>query len=138
MRVEKRKLRAPEIGRVRLNCSALSFRQLRGRVVLVDFWDYTRATCIPTLPDVQAWHEDYRDNGLTAIGFHAPEFTFAQSQSDTCGTPLERGIREFGPTYPMAVDSNHEVGKAFANRDWPTALRMRARSWATRHAGMLW
>jgi thiol-disulfide isomerase/thioredoxin len=133
VRVEKRKLRAPEIGRVWLNCSALSFLELRGRVVLGDFWDYTCANCIPTLPDVQAWHEDYKDNGLTAIGFHAPEFTFAQSQSD-----LEGGIREFGPTYPMVVNSNREIGKAFANRDWPAALRMRARSWSARHAGMLW
>jgi thiol-disulfide isomerase/thioredoxin len=57
MRVEKGRVRAPEIGRVWLNSPPLSLRQLRGRVVLVDFWDYTCVNCIRTLPYVQAWHE---------------------------------------------------------------------------------
>jgi thiol-disulfide isomerase/thioredoxin len=115
MRVEKGKVRAPEIGRVWLNSTPLSFRQLRGRAVLVDFWDYTCVNCIRTLPYVQAWHERYRDKGLTVIGVHTPEFTFAQYESN-----VERGIREFGLTYPIVIDSNREIWKAFANRYWPT------------------
>jgi thiol-disulfide isomerase/thioredoxin len=115
MRVDKGKVRAPEIGRAWLNSPALSFRQLRGRVVLVDFWDYTCVNCIRTLPYVQAWHERYRDKGLTVIGVHTPEFTFAQYESN-----VERGIREFGLTYPIVIDSNREIWKAFANRYWPT------------------
>ena len=115
MRVEKGKVRAPEIGRVWLNSTPLSFRQLRGRVVLVDFWDYTCVNCIRTLPYVQSWHERYRDKGLTVIGVHTPEFTFAQYESN-----VERGIREFGLTYPIVIDSNREIWKAFANRYWPT------------------
>ena len=115
MRVEKGKVRAPEIGRVWLNSSPLSFRQLRGRAVLVDFWDYTCVNCIRTLPYVQAWHERYRDKGLTVIGVHTPEFTFAQYESN-----VERGIREFGLTYPIVIDSNREIWTAFANRYWPT------------------
>jgi thiol-disulfide isomerase/thioredoxin len=115
MRVEKGKVRAPEIGRVWFNSTPLSFRQLRGRVVLVDFWDYTCVNCIRTLPYVQAWHERYRDKGLTVIGVHTPEFTFAQYESN-----VERGIREFGLTYPVVIDSNREIWKAFANRYWPT------------------
>ncbi|MFZ0320518.1 MAG: redoxin domain-containing protein [Candidatus Sulfotelmatobacter sp.] len=115
MRVEKGQVRAPEIGRVWLNSTPLSFRQLRGRVVLVDFWDYTCLNCIRTLPYVQAWHERYRDMNLTVIGVHTPEFTFAQYESN-----VERGIREFGLTYPIVVDSNREIWKAFANRYWPT------------------
>jgi thiol-disulfide isomerase/thioredoxin len=115
MRVEKGKVRAPEIGRVWLNSTPLSFRQLRGRVVLVDFWDYTCVNCIRTLPYVQAWHEKYRDKGLTVIGVHTPEFTFAQYESN-----VERGIREFGLTYPIVIDSNREIWTAFANRYWPT------------------
>ena len=115
MRVEKGKVRAPEIGRVWLNSPALSFRQLRGRAVLVDFWDYTCVNCIRTLPYVQAWHERYRDKGLTVIGVHTPEFTFAQYESN-----VEHGIREFGLTYPIVVDNNREIWKAFANRYWPT------------------
>jgi thiol-disulfide isomerase/thioredoxin len=98
-----------------LNSSPLSFRQLRGRVVLVDFWDYTCVNCIRTLPYVQAWHERYQAQGLTVIGVHTPEFTFAQYESN-----VERGIREFGLTYPIVVDSNREIWKAFANRYWPT------------------
>jgi thiol-disulfide isomerase/thioredoxin len=115
MRVEKGKVRAPEIGRVWLNSPPLSFRQLRGRVVLVDFWDYTCVNCIRTLPYVQAWHERYGNKGLTVIGVHTPEFTFAQYESN-----IERGIREFGLTYPIVVDSDREIWKAFANRYWPT------------------
>lgn len=115
MKVEKGKVRAPEIGRVWLNSPPLSFRQLRGRAVLVDFWDYTCVNCIRTLPYVQAWHERYKDKGLTVIGVHTPEFTFAQYESN-----VERGIREFGLTYPIVVDSDREIWKAFANRYWPT------------------
>jgi thiol-disulfide isomerase/thioredoxin len=115
MRVEKGKVRAPEIGRQWLNSPPLSFRQLRGRVVLVDFWDYTCVNCIRTLPYVQAWHERYGSKGLTVIGVHTPEFTFAQYESN-----VERGIREFGLTYPVVGDSDREIWKAFANRYWPT------------------
>jgi thiol-disulfide isomerase/thioredoxin len=115
MKVEKGKVRAPEIGRLWLNSPPLSFRQLRGRVVLVDFWDYTCVNCIRTLPYVQAWHERYGNKGLTVIGVHTPEFTFAQYESN-----VERGIREFGLTYPIVVDSDREIWKAFANRYWPT------------------
>ena len=115
MRVEKGQVRAPEIGRVWFNSPSLTFRQLRGRAVLVDFWDYTCVNCIRTLPYVQAWHERYKDKGLTVIGVHTPEFTFAQYESN-----VERAIREFGLTYPMVLDSNYELWKAFGNRCWPT------------------
>jgi thiol-disulfide isomerase/thioredoxin len=97
------------------NSTPLSFRQLRGRVVLVDFWDYTCVNCIRTLPYVQGWHERYGNKGLTVIGVHTPEFTFAQYESN-----VERGIREFGLTYPIVVDSDREIWKAFANRYWPS------------------
>jgi thiol-disulfide isomerase/thioredoxin len=115
MRVEKGQVRAPEIGRVWLNSPPLSFRQLRGRVILVDFWDYTCVNCIRTLPYVKAWHARYHDLGLTVIGVHTPEFSFAQYESN-----VERGVREFGLTYPIVIDSNYEIWKAFACRCWPT------------------
>jgi thiol-disulfide isomerase/thioredoxin len=115
MRVETGKVRAPEIGRVCLNSAALSFRQLRGRVVLVDFWDHACVHCIRSLPYVQTWHERYGSKGLTVVGVHTPEFTFAQPESN-----VERGVREFGLTCPVVVDSDREIWKAFANRYWPT------------------
>jgi thiol-disulfide isomerase/thioredoxin len=83
--------------------------------VLVDSWDYTCVNCIRTLPYVQAWHERYRDIGLTVIGVHTPEFTFAQYESN-----VERGVREFGLTYPVVIDNNYEIWKAFATRCWPS------------------
>ena|SRR5438270_3123418 len=115
MRVEPGKVRAPEIGRIWLNSAPLSFRQLRGRVVLVDFWDYTCVNCIRTLPYVQAWHDRYHDKGLTVIGVHTPEFTFAQYESN-----VGRAVRDFGLTYPIVIDSNYEIWKLFACRCWPT------------------
>ena len=115
MKIEPRTVRAPEIGRLWLNSPPLSFRELRGRVVLVDFWDYTCVNCIRTLPYVQAWHERYAAKGLTVIGVHTPEFTFAQYQSN-----IELAIREFGLTYPVVVDSDYEIWKMFACRCWPT------------------
>src|SRR3954471_18051209 len=115
MRIDKGRVRVPEIGRVWLNSPPLNMRQLRGRAVLVDFWDYTCVNCIRTLPYVQAWHERYKDLGLTVIGVHTPEFTFAQYESN-----VERGVREFGLTYPIVIDSNFELFKLFANRAWPS------------------
>jgi thiol-disulfide isomerase/thioredoxin len=115
MKVEKGQVRTPEIGPSWLNSPPLNFRQLRGRAVLVDFWDYTCINCIRTLPYVKAWHERYQDKGLTVIGVHTPEFTFAQYESN-----VERGIREFDLTYPIVVDSDRAIWKAFGVRYWPT------------------
>lgn len=115
MRIDKGRVRVPEIGRVWLNSPPLNMRQLRGRAVLVDFWDYTCVNCIRTLPYIQAWHEKYKDLGLTVIGVHTPEFTFAQYESN-----VERGVREFGLTYPIVIDSDFELFKLFANRAWPS------------------
>src|SRR4051794_28836645 len=115
MRIDKGRVRVPEIGRVWLNSPPLNMRQLRGRAVLVDFWDYTCVNCIRTLPYVQAWHERYKDFGLTVIGIHTPEFTFAQYESN-----VERGVKEFGLTYPIVIDSDFELFKLFANRAWPS------------------
>jgi thiol-disulfide isomerase/thioredoxin len=115
MRIEKGRVRVPEIGRIWLNSPPLNMRQLRGRAVLVDFWDYTCINCIRTLPYIQAWHEKYKDLGLTVIGVHTPEFTFAQYESN-----VERGVREFGLTYPVVIDSEFELFKLFANRAWPS------------------
>ena len=115
MKIEKNTVRAPEIGRLWFNSPPLSMRQLRGRVVLVDFWDYTCVNCIRTLPYIKEWHNRYTDKGLTVIGVHSPEFLFARYESN-----VERGIEEFGLTYPIVVDSNMELWQAFANRYWPS------------------
>lgn len=115
MKIEKGTVRAPEIGRMWFNSPPLSLRQLRGKVVLIDFWDYTCVNCVRTLPYLKAWHEKYFAKGLVVIGIHTPEFTFAQYESN-----VERGIREFGLEYPVVSDNNYELWKAFANRAWPS------------------
>jgi len=115
LKIDKGRVRAPEIGRIWFNSPPLSMRQLRGRVVLIDFWDYTCVNCIRTLPYLKEWHERYQDKGLTVIGVHTPEFVFARYESN-----VERGIEEFGLPYPIVVDSNFELWEAFANRCWPT------------------
>ena len=131
MRVEKGTVRAPEIGRIWLNSPPLNFRQLRGRAVLVDFWDYTCVNCIRTLPYVQAWHERYHGFGLTVIGVHTPEFTFAQYESN-----VERGIREFvagtgGKNHRpfTAPKANSEVRDATAFGVLELTLRPNAYDW---------
>jgi thiol-disulfide isomerase/thioredoxin len=115
LKVEKNTVRAPEIGRVWFNSAPLSMRQLRGRVVLVDFWDYTCVNCIRTLPYIKEWYKRYQDKGLTVIGVHSPEFLFARYESN-----VQRGIEEFGLTYPIVVDSEMEIWQAFANKYWPS------------------
>lgn len=115
MKVERGKVRPPEIGRYWINSHPLSLRQLRGKVVLIDFWDYTCVNCVRTLPYVQQWWDRYKDKGLVVIGIHTPEFTFAQYESN-----VNRGVEEFGLTYPIVVDNDFELWKAFANRYWPT------------------
>jgi thiol-disulfide isomerase/thioredoxin len=115
MKVEKGTVRAPEIGRIWFNSPSLTIRQLRGRAVLIDFWDYTCVNCIRTLPYLKEWHTRYQDKGLMVIGVHSPEFLFARYESN-----VERGIEEFALTYPIVVDSNMELWEAFANRYWPS------------------
>lgn len=115
MLVTRGTVRAPEIGRLWLNSPCLNLRQLRGRAVLVDFWDYTCLNCLRTLPYVQAWHDAYSHMGLSVIGVHTPEFTFAQYE-----TNVERAIHRLGLTYPIVLDPAYELWKAFANRCWPS------------------
>ena len=115
MRLDSKTVHAPEIGPVWLNSPPLSLRQLRGRVVLLDFWDFTCVNCIRTLPYVREWHRRYESLGLTVIGIHAPEFYFGRAPEI-----LERAIAEFGLPYPVMLDNNYAIWKAFANKYWPS------------------
>ncbi len=93
----------------------LTRESLRGRVVLVDFWDYTCINCLRTLPYLIAWHERYAPLGLTVIGIHAPEFRFARSRAQ-----VEQALREHHITYPILLDNEYANWERFANRAWPT------------------
>ncbi len=80
--------------------------ELRGSVVLVDFWDYTCVNCIRTLPYVAEWHRRYQDKGLVVLGVHAPEFTFARTREH-----VARASREFGLEYPMHYARRKAAGR---------------------------
>src|SRR6267154_1505326 len=87
-----------------LNSRPLAATDLRGKVVLVDFWTYTCVNWLRTLPYVRAWADKYRDQGLVVIGAHTPEF------------PFEKDV---DVRYPIAVDSDYGVWRAFDNNYWP-------------------
>lgn len=108
------KIHAPEIGRHWINSPALTMAQLRGRVVLVDFWDYTCVNCIRTLPYVKEWDRRYRTIGLTVVGVHAPEFHFARTTRH-----VEGAVEEMGLGYPIVLDNDYQIWQAYSNRCWP-------------------
>jgi len=97
-----------------INSPPLTMEQLRGKVVLVDFWEYTCINCIRTLPYLTSWNDKYRDKGLVILGVHAPEFQFAKKPAN-----VEKAAHDFGLTYPLIVDSDHAVWDAYGNRFWP-------------------
>lgn len=94
---------------------ALDSRQLRGNVVLVDFWDYTCVNCLRTLPYLREWYERYQAKGLQIIGIHSPEFRFARF-----GSQVEQAIHEQRIPYPVLLDNGYENWERFANKAWPT------------------
>ncbi|MET0887050.1 MAG: redoxin domain-containing protein [Mycetocola sp.] len=97
-----------------LNSDPLTPQQLRGRVVLVDFWTYTCVNWLRTVPYLRAWHEKYASSGLTIIGVHTPEFGFERDLDN-----VTRQSRNLGIDYPIAVDSDFGVWDEFANNYWP-------------------
>src|SRR5262245_52235418 len=97
-----------------VNSTALTAEALRGKVVLVDIWEYTCINWIRTAPFVKAWNRDYAPHGLVVIGVHAPEFEFGKRAEN-----IDRGIRDHGLTYPIALDNDFAVWRALANDAWP-------------------
>ncbi len=97
-----------------LNSPPLTTEQLRGKVVLVDFWTYSCINCIRTVPFVRAWAEKYRDQGLVVIGVHAPEFAFEKKIDN-----VKKAIGDFQIGYPVAVDNDYTIWRAFENSYWP-------------------
>jgi thiol-disulfide isomerase/thioredoxin len=93
----------------------VSLRDLRGKsVALIDFWDYTCVNCIRTLPYVAQWHRRYAPRGLVTIGVHAPEFSFARGDAN-----VRAAIERFGLEYPIVLDNDYAIWRAYSNRCWP-------------------
>lgn len=97
-----------------LNSPPLTAEGLKGKVVLVDFWTYSCINCLRSIPYVRAWADKYKDDGLVVIGVHAPEFAFEKSIPN-----VEKAISDLGITYPVAVDNDYAIWRAFQNRYWP-------------------
>jgi thiol-disulfide isomerase/thioredoxin len=87
-----------------------------GRVMLIDFWEYTCVNCIRTLPYLKAWHERYARNGLIIVGIHTPEFAFAKEH-----TNVAEAVKRFGLTYPILIDSDYKNWRAWQGEAgyWP-------------------
>jgi cytochrome c biogenesis protein CcdA/thiol-disulfide isomerase/thioredoxin len=100
----------------------LSLRDLRGRVVVIDFWAYTCINCLRTLPYLKAWDERYRKAGLTIVGVHAPEFPFERDAANVADA-IERN--DLG--YPVAQDNDFATWSAYGNEYWPAKYFIDAR-----------
>lgn len=110
------KVEAPEFpgGLKWLQSQPLKLEGLRGKVVLVDFWEYTCVNCIRTFPYLKSWHDKYKDKGLVIIGVHTPEFHFAKEEQN-----VTKAAKQFGLTWPIVVDSDYLVWQTYGNRYWP-------------------
>jgi cytochrome c biogenesis protein CcdA/thiol-disulfide isomerase/thioredoxin len=110
---------APEFRRVTrwLNTPGgrtLTMRQLRGKVVLIDFWTYSCINCLRTLPHLKAWYSTYRSKGFTIIGVHTPEFAFEHVPSN-----VRRAVEQLGVRYPVPLDNHYATWDAYHNQYWP-------------------
>ena len=97
-----------------LNTPPLTLAQLRGRVVLLDFWTYSCINCLRTLPHVNRWAETYTPQGLTVVGMHTPEFSYERSTPN-----VEAAMRRYGVKHPVAQDNRYATWKAYDNKYWP-------------------
>jgi len=96
-----------------INSKPLTVKDLKGKVVLVDFWDYSCINCIRAIPYIRTWADKYKDSGLVVIGVHTPEFDVEKQMPN-----VQKAVQKFGISYPVAVDSNHSWN-AFHNQYWP-------------------
>jgi len=97
-----------------LNSPALSNDSLRGKVVLVDFWTYDCINCQHTLPYVKDWAKKYEKDGLVVIGVHTPEYGYERILDN-----VRDQVKKLGITYPVAIDNNYAIWRAFDNQYWP-------------------
>lgn len=107
---------APELipGGVWFNTKPLTLAQLKGKVVLIDFWTYTCINCQRTFPYLKEWWKKYQDKGLVIIGIHAPEFEFEKDKNN-----LAKAIKDFELTYPIVQDNEFSTWRAYDNHYWP-------------------
>jgi thiol-disulfide isomerase/thioredoxin len=96
------------------NSKPTTLEQLRGKVVLVDFWTYSCINCLRTLPHLKAWDAAYRSRGLVILGVHTPEFAFEGKASN-----VRQAVEQLGVRWPVALDARYDTWKAYGNQYWP-------------------
>jgi thiol-disulfide isomerase/thioredoxin len=104
-----------------LNSPRPGAAELRGKVVLVDFWTYTCVNWLRTLPYVRAWSEKYKDHGLVVMGAHTPEFEFEKDVDN-----VRRAVKDMRVTWTVAIDNEYAVWRAFGNNAWPAVYLLDA------------
>jgi cytochrome c biogenesis protein CcdA/peroxiredoxin len=97
-----------------LNSKPLTMQELRGKVVLIDFWTYSCINCLRTLPHVEAWYRMYRKDGLVVVGVHTPEFAFEHVPSN-----VRAAVKRLGVRYPVALDNRYGTWNVYGNQYWP-------------------
>lgn len=97
-----------------LNGTPLTPDALHGRVVLVDFWEYTCINCLRTLPYLHEWYRRYRDDGFVIVGVHTPEFGFSGKRDN-----VEAAAKRLGVTWPIVLDDRDAIWKRYGNESWP-------------------
>jgi thiol-disulfide isomerase/thioredoxin len=107
---------APELTKITsfINSKPITLADLRGKVVLVDFWTYSCINCIRTIPYLNAWYEKYADKGLVIVGVHTPEFGFEKDYNN-----VQAAVEKFHIRYPVAQDNEKQTWNAYDNRYWP-------------------
>jgi len=111
-----------------LNTQPLTAADLKGKVVLVEFWTYTCINWRRTLPYVRAWAERYKDKGLVVIGVSTPEFSFEKDINN-----VQRALKEMNMGFPIAIDNNYGVWRAFDNEYWPALYFIDAKGHIRHH-----
>src|SRR5712692_11724538 len=107
-----------------INSPSLTVAGLRGKVVLIDFWEYTCINCIRTFAQNKKWYERYRKYGFEIIGVHDPEFDIAYPESN-----VQAAVKRFGLPYPVVVDSQFKVWNSYRNSTWPNRFVIDARGY---------
>ncbi len=107
---------APELQNITawVNSEPLSIAELRGKVVVVDFWTFGCYNCVNTLPYLREWHDKYADDGLVIVGVHSPEFNHEKDLAN-----VQKAVKELGVVWPVAMDNDFSTWRAYENRYWP-------------------
>lgn len=117
VQIDKTQLKlAPELTKISgyINSKQITLADLRGKVVLVDFWTYSCINCIRTIPYLNSWYEKYADDGLVIVGVHTPEFEFEKDYNNVKGA-----VERFDIKYPVVQDNEKQTWNAYENRYWP-------------------